>query len=1032
MPTLMEKFDARYDEDITHPKTINKEDIQKEMSLKTFCDKYEVQWKKGEEAHSYHLHVSNRMYRTRQILHPIRLNPHLDVKSLNPKSPKFAQNCKYLCLWLTPCRKIQEELMPQDANMTAEEVAEYWKEMYYNGHTIKRDEVDVTIPGVIQLPNLPRWVMAMHYKYHSVNDSASESEEDEHPFQSHTAVEHAKGQESSSDDTSEDEMDDDPRVKRSKNPWYQDPNDVVHDRDMDEPDNLFDQCPGIEQMSNPEGENWMKWTLSNRLPPYGDIIQKFIELKNKPARPDKVVQVQLNHKQQLLRDIILDYARAWHKAYTYKSQYPEPLRLMVIGGPGTGKSTVIKQVMYELDSIFGEDFRQHLVKQGTPTGAASYQLSDQATTIHRLFGITINPNEDVLKPEKVAQLIETFKKGLCLLVIDEFSMVSRAMIGTVVDRLRQAQVNLNQMGIIFIGDPAQLLPIGGEPCWSIQRQKVTGRAFSKESYQGLMEFRNLFDMPHLENIPNYNAWQINSKAKKPTEAERKQIAQFTLDALQGNYLAVYLDDVRRTIANDQQSEDMVKHLIPRSKFGKTTERDIIRLQDMFATIVDVEKDPEFGKANLIQGCHYFSPDDPTRRNVESENVKIVFELGKLYEQPIVHLQSIHMPLQNSVRLSEISGKNFEGLHKHFLACKNVPLMLLTNYAPQFGLFNGATCYFKGLAYLDDEPDVTLKISDFKMMKFQDLKLIEPFDLNISITTYKQFHQLPVGSILKTINGVSVMSQEHINVLIGDNQSIKCVFHSPKCPPNLPDFIIVQSEAYKDRGGPNIFGFAGAEDLVPIPLTKIRYKPTISTNKSKSIFGYRIGFKVEPAIAQTPYKVQGKTLTRLKMEIKNHVKIPGLWYVSISRTKHPKHNHIPEDQWPNAMDIQLQRLNPSVIEAEIFEMAVQIQSAKTIRKYSRGKGNIYGECWSKEECDVADMVVAAYKNKHKTSIASIMSFIRKTFSTNVRQKLLQRVIQKMDNTYESLLKEEVPYLKDDEHKLLSEYKKRSGKSSKTIQ
>jgi len=46
-------------------------------------------------------------------------------------------------------------------------------------------------------------------------------------------------------------------------------------------------------------------------------------------------------------------------------------------------------------------------------------------------------------------------------------MESRAMIGLIVNRLREAHIDLKRMGIVFIGDSAQLLSIGGEPCWSI-------------------------------------------------------------------------------------------------------------------------------------------------------------------------------------------------------------------------------------------------------------------------------------------------------------------------------------------------------------------------------------------------------------------------------------------------------------------------------------------------------------------------------------------------------------------------------------
>ena len=133
----------------------------------------------------------------------------------------------------------------------------------------------------------------------------------------------------------------------------------------------------------------------------------------------------------------------------------------------------------------------------------------------------------------------------------------------------------------------------------------------------------------------------------------------------------------------------------------------------------------------------------------------------------------------------------------------------------------------------------------------------------------------------------------------------CQFHLPRTPPTLPDFLIVESKEYKERGGPNILGFVGAESLVPIPCRKVSREAKGKCSSPE----YRIGFMVECALAVTAYKEQGKTEDRVKIHIKDFAHVPGLLNVAISRTRHPKHNHIEAGQWPNALDINLQRLNP---------------------------------------------------------------------------------------------------------------------------
>ena len=186
--------------------------------------------------------------------------------------------------------------------------------------------------------------------------------------------------------------------------------------------------------------------------------------------------------------------------------------------------------------------------------------------------------------------------------------------------------------------------------------------------------------------------------------------------------------------------------------------------------------------------------------------------------------------------------------------------------------------------------------------------------------------------------------------------------------------------------------------------------------------YRIGFKTECAIVVTPYKQQGRTEERMQTEIKDHASVPGLWNVSVSRYKSPKHNYIPDWQWPNYMDIQLQRLNPFVTEAEIFERAIKIQASKTLRKWTVESGKEYGISWTKEESDAADSIGIAYKEKCRTSIPAIQKVVCDRTYKTLDSKLIKEVVSKMDSTHESLLKEDPPYLKDSHYQSLLDYQK----------
>ncbi len=326
--------------------------------------------------------------------------------------------------------------------------------------------------------------------------------------------------------------------------------------------------------------------------------------------------------------------------------------------------------------------------------------------------------------------------------------------------------------------------------------------------------------------------------------------------------------------------------------------------------------------------------------MESENIKRTFEFAKKNDKPVVHLKAIHIPCRHSSILEHANAKQFEGQLKDLVFCEDIPVMLLTNIAPQFGLFNGSTCYFRGLLYLPHDADINVTREDFNNMKFVGMVLQEPFDLKPrGFCSYTRFHQLPMGAILLHVNGTSVSSLADVQRAINGQSTFNCRFQLPNTPPALPDFIVLKCNQYAERGGPNILRFQVAENLVPIPCTKVAREapPKRTTNdKERTINGYRIGFKLEGAIVKTPFKTQGEDLKRNISEIKEQAHVPGLFNVAVSRCKHGKHNYIPDGEWPNSMDIQSQRLNPFVLEAEIFERAIQIKASQTLRKWTAEK------------------------------------------------------------------------------------------------
>ena len=72
----------------------------------------------------------------------------------------------------------------------------------------------------------------------------------------------------------------------------------------------------------------------------------------------------------------------------------------------------------------------------------------------------------------------------------------------------------------------------------------------------------------------------------------------------------------------------MKTLIPRGRYGKTTEKDLAQLAMLMASKEEFEKDEEFKNARIAKGFHFFNEDDPNRTTVESENIRRTFEFAR--------------------------------------------------------------------------------------------------------------------------------------------------------------------------------------------------------------------------------------------------------------------------------------------------------------------------------------------------------------------------------------------------------------------
>ena len=95
-----------------------------------------------------------------------------------------------------------------------------------------------------------------------------------------------------------------------------------------------------------------------------------------------------------------------------------------------------------------------------------------------------------------------------------------------------------------------------------------------------------------------------------------------------------------------------------------------------------------------------------------------------------------------------------------------------------------------------------------------------YDLK-SAHAVSDLHQLPKGSIILSIDNEKINSDFDIQRALA-SETVKIFrFKLPTIPPHLPDFVVIEIEEYSKRGGPNILGFPGAENLVLISSEKVK-------------------------------------------------------------------------------------------------------------------------------------------------------------------------------------------------------------------
>ena len=168
----------------------------------------------------------------------------------------------------------------------------------------------------------------------------------------------------------------------------------------------------------------------------------------------------LNEQQRLAYDIVTN-----HNQTRLSGDQVKPLHMIICGTAGTGKSYLIASIKQSLGSS--------CILTGT-TGMAAFNIN--GSTIHSALQLPVQNFRKKELDGKSLQRLQMELSGVHYIIIDEMSMLGLRMLAWIDKRLRQNTGKLDEafgdMSLIFIGDFAQLPPVGDRPMYAMPTSSV--------------------------------------------------------------------------------------------------------------------------------------------------------------------------------------------------------------------------------------------------------------------------------------------------------------------------------------------------------------------------------------------------------------------------------------------------------------------------------------------------------------------------------------------------------------------------------
>lgn len=382
-------------------------------------------------------------------------------------------------------------------------------------------------------------------------------------------------------------------------------------------------------------------------------------------------QQDLNEEQMIVLNVLLKSIRnraASANIDPVDQLAPEQALLFAHGGPGTGKTFLARCVVKELHALGLDTYCI------ASTGNASGNLPN-GRTIHNGLAIPCEQTNDKYCPklldDKLCKLQKRIKqKTVALLIIDEVSCVTAAMLAHIDQRLQQIMSCYDKpfggLSVLAMGDMFQLPPVKGQPI-----------------YKEIVEYA----LQHKETA---------TKKKKPIPDANDPSFNGTL--LFQRFKLVELTQQMRA-ADDVQHTEFLNQIrypqnnMPRIPADLPTRFKVLSKEDLI-------NDPLYNIAPIL-----------VTKNVERHNIN-KFKSKSFAQQQQQPRFSWRTELAGRASLQREGAPDFAALDEHYYKqfpaltnyfVKNAPGYLIENLNPSLGLANGTKIIYEALV-LDPRDD----------------------------------------------------------------------------------------------------------------------------------------------------------------------------------------------------------------------------------------------------------------------------------------------------------------------------------------